>query len=52
MQEDDLNDMLESLHSLPVPKPNTPVNLSVVGIHSTGPWCRQRVCGGGGPVGT
>ncbi|XP_031431326.1 DENN domain-containing protein 1B isoform X2 [Clupea harengus] len=28
-QEDDLNDMLESLHSLPVPKPNTPVNLSV-----------------------
>ncbi|XP_063056893.1 DENN domain-containing protein 1B [Engraulis encrasicolus] len=28
-QEDDLNDMLETLHSLPVPRPNTPVNLSV-----------------------
>ncbi|XP_030640188.1 DENN domain-containing protein 1B [Chanos chanos] len=28
-QENDLNDMLESLHSLPVPKPHTPVNLSV-----------------------
>lgn len=30
-QEDDLNDMLETLHNQPVPKPNTPVNLSVVG---------------------
>ncbi|XP_043079699.1 DENN domain-containing protein 1B isoform X2 [Puntigrus tetrazona] len=28
-QEDDLNDMLETLHTHPVPKPNTPVNLSV-----------------------
>ncbi|XP_072517039.1 DENN domain-containing protein 1B isoform X1 [Salminus brasiliensis] len=28
-QENDLNDMLETLHALPVPKPNTPVNLSV-----------------------
>ncbi|KAL4635049.1 DENN domain-containing protein 1B isoform X1 [Arapaima gigas] len=28
-QENDLNDMLKSLHSHPVPKPNTPVNLSV-----------------------
>ncbi|XP_076135022.1 DENN domain-containing protein 1B [Alosa pseudoharengus] len=28
-QANDLNDMLESLHRLPVPKPNTPVNLSV-----------------------
>uniref|UniRef100_A0A9J8B5W0 DENN domain containing 1B n=1 Tax=Cyprinus carpio carpio TaxID=630221 RepID=A0A9J8B5W0_CYPCA len=28
-QEEDLNDMLETLHTYPVPKPNTPVNLSV-----------------------
>uniref|UniRef100_A0A671SQQ9 DENN domain-containing protein 1B-like n=1 Tax=Sinocyclocheilus anshuiensis TaxID=1608454 RepID=A0A671SQQ9_9TELE len=28
-QESDLNDMLETLHTHPVPKPNTPVNLSV-----------------------
>uniref|UniRef100_A0A8B9KWB8 DENN/MADD domain containing 1B n=1 Tax=Astyanax mexicanus TaxID=7994 RepID=A0A8B9KWB8_ASTMX len=28
-QENSLNDMLEKLHALPVPKPNTPVNLSV-----------------------
>ncbi|XP_051980171.1 DENN domain-containing protein 1B-like [Xyrauchen texanus] len=28
-QEDNLNDMLETLHNHPVPKPNTPVNLSV-----------------------
>ncbi|KAK7137125.1 hypothetical protein R3I93_017253 [Phoxinus phoxinus] len=28
-QEDDLNDMLETLHNHPVPKPNTSVNLSV-----------------------
>ncbi|KAM9849189.1 DENN domain-containing protein 1B [Aulostomus maculatus] len=28
-QEDDLNDMLNSLYDLPVPKPFTPVNLSV-----------------------
>ncbi|XP_063747008.1 DENN domain-containing protein 1B isoform X2 [Eleginops maclovinus] len=28
-QENDLNDMLNSLHDLPVPKPFTPVNLSV-----------------------
>ncbi|KAK1163989.1 DENN domain-containing protein 1B isoform X1 [Acipenser oxyrinchus oxyrinchus] len=28
-QENDLNDMLESLYSYPVPKPNTSVNLSV-----------------------
>ncbi|XP_051764948.1 DENN domain-containing protein 1B isoform X4 [Ctenopharyngodon idella] len=28
-QEDDLNDMLETLHNHPVPKPNMPVNLSV-----------------------
>ncbi|KAI4877102.1 hypothetical protein NFI96_026456, partial [Prochilodus magdalenae] len=28
-QENDLNDMLETLHALAVPKPNTPVNLSV-----------------------
>ncbi|KAJ8376182.1 hypothetical protein SKAU_G00067620 [Synaphobranchus kaupii] len=28
-QENDLNDMLKSLHSHPVPKPNTPVSLSV-----------------------
>ncbi|XP_016356181.1 DENN domain-containing protein 1B isoform X1 [Sinocyclocheilus anshuiensis] len=28
-QEDDLNDMLETLHNHPLPKPNTPVNLSV-----------------------
>lgn len=31
-QENDLNDMLNSLYDLPVPKPYTPVNLSVVGI--------------------
>lgn len=31
-QENDLNDMLNSLYDLPVPKPFTPVNLSVVGI--------------------
>uniref|UniRef100_A0A8C7Y965 DENN/MADD domain containing 1B n=1 Tax=Oryzias sinensis TaxID=183150 RepID=A0A8C7Y965_9TELE len=30
-QENDLNDMLNSLYELPVPKPFTPVNLSVVG---------------------
>uniref|UniRef100_A0A8C4H847 DENN/MADD domain containing 1B n=1 Tax=Dicentrarchus labrax TaxID=13489 RepID=A0A8C4H847_DICLA len=29
-QENDLNDMLNSLYDLPVPKPFTPVNLSVV----------------------
>ncbi|XP_051978185.1 DENN domain-containing protein 1B-like isoform X2 [Xyrauchen texanus] len=28
-QEGNLNDMLETLHNHPVPKPNTPVNLSV-----------------------
>uniref|UniRef100_A0A3B4DUG5 UDENN domain-containing protein n=1 Tax=Pygocentrus nattereri TaxID=42514 RepID=A0A3B4DUG5_PYGNA len=28
-QENDLSDMLETLHALAVPKPNTPVNLSV-----------------------
>ncbi|XP_067272178.1 DENN domain-containing protein 1B isoform X2 [Pseudorasbora parva] len=28
-QEEDLNDMLETLHNHPVPKPNMPVNLSV-----------------------
>ncbi|XP_059400084.1 DENN domain-containing protein 1B isoform X1 [Carassius carassius] len=28
-QEDDLNDMLETLHNHPLPKPYTPVNLSV-----------------------
>ncbi|XP_026053831.1 DENN domain-containing protein 1B-like isoform X4 [Carassius auratus] len=28
-QEDDLSDMLETLYTYPVPKPNTPVNLSV-----------------------
>ncbi|XP_051551461.1 DENN domain-containing protein 1B-like isoform X2 [Myxocyprinus asiaticus] len=28
-QEDNLNDMLETLHNHPVPKPNMPVNLSV-----------------------
>ncbi|KAG9351150.1 hypothetical protein JZ751_025040, partial [Albula glossodonta] len=28
-QENDLNDMLKSLHNHPVPRPNTPVNLSV-----------------------
>ncbi|XP_066503484.1 DENN domain-containing protein 1B isoform X2 [Hoplias malabaricus] len=28
-QENDLNDMLEKLHALAVPKPNTPVSLSV-----------------------
>lgn len=27
-----MNDMLNSLYDLPVPKPYTPVNLSVVGI--------------------
>uniref|UniRef100_A0A3B5LCQ9 DENN/MADD domain containing 1B n=1 Tax=Xiphophorus couchianus TaxID=32473 RepID=A0A3B5LCQ9_9TELE len=32
-QENDLNDLLNSLYELPVPKPFTPVNLSVVGIH-------------------
>lgn len=32
LQENDLNDMLNALYDLPVPKPYTPVNLSVVGI--------------------
>uniref|UniRef100_A0A8D0CDZ0 DENN domain containing 1B n=1 Tax=Scleropages formosus TaxID=113540 RepID=A0A8D0CDZ0_SCLFO len=31
-QENDLNDVLKSLHSHPVPKPNAPVSLSVVCI--------------------
>uniref|UniRef100_A0A669B8S4 DENN domain containing 1B n=1 Tax=Oreochromis niloticus TaxID=8128 RepID=A0A669B8S4_ORENI len=31
-QENDLNDVLNSLYDLPVPKPFTPVNLSVVGV--------------------
>uniref|UniRef100_A0A3P8PNT3 UDENN domain-containing protein n=1 Tax=Astatotilapia calliptera TaxID=8154 RepID=A0A3P8PNT3_ASTCA len=31
-QKNDLNDVLNSLYDLPVPKPFTPVNLSVVGI--------------------
>lgn len=34
-QENDLNNMLNSLYDLPVPKPFTPVNLSVVGTHTT-----------------
>uniref|UniRef100_A0A8C7IYA7 DENN domain containing 1B n=1 Tax=Oncorhynchus kisutch TaxID=8019 RepID=A0A8C7IYA7_ONCKI len=33
-QENELNDMLNSLYSLPVPKPFTPVNLSVVGTRN------------------
>uniref|UniRef100_A0A665X3E8 DENN/MADD domain containing 1B n=1 Tax=Echeneis naucrates TaxID=173247 RepID=A0A665X3E8_ECHNA len=32
-QENDLNDMLNSLYELPVPMPFTPVSLSVVGIY-------------------
>uniref|UniRef100_A0AAQ5Z6D1 UDENN domain-containing protein n=1 Tax=Amphiprion ocellaris TaxID=80972 RepID=A0AAQ5Z6D1_AMPOC len=41
-QENDLNDMLNSLYDLPVPKPFTPVNLSVVGIDLIFPLV--RVC--------
>lgn len=47
-QENDLNNMLNSLYDLPVPKPFTPVNLSVVGIHTphTLP-CQRRWTSGG-----
>lgn len=41
-QEDDLNDMLNSLYDLPVPKPFTPVNLSVVGIDLIFPLIRGK----------
>ncbi|XP_062279851.1 DENN domain-containing protein 1B isoform X2 [Scomber scombrus] len=40
-QENDLNDMLNSLYDLPVPKPFTPVNLSVLYI-ATGQVLRDR----------
>ncbi|MEE6522641.1 hypothetical protein FKM82_021267 [Ascaphus truei] len=32
-QEDDLNDMLKSLYTHPVPDADTPVNLSLVSTH-------------------
>lgn len=44
-QENDLNNMLNSLYDLPVPKPFTPVNLSVVSAHTTRSSGRE-----GGPV--
>lgn len=58
-QENDLNDLLNSLYDLPVPKPFTPVNLSVVGIdpryplirgktaESRGKYCRSALYGKG-----
>lgn len=42
-QENDLNDMLNSLYDLPVPKPFTPVNLSVVGIDLIFPLIRGKI---------
>lgn len=33
-----MNDMLNSLYDLPVPKPYTPINLSVVGIDPGLAW--------------
>lgn len=33
-----MNDMLNSLYDLPVPKPFTPINLSVVGIDPGLAW--------------
>lgn len=41
-QENDLNDMLNSLYDMPVPKPFTPVNLSVVGIDLIFPLIRGK----------
>lgn len=41
-QENDLNDLLNSLYDLPVPKPFTPVNLSVVGIDLKYPLIRGK----------
>lgn len=41
-QENDLNDLLNSLYDLPVPKPFTPVNLSVVGIDLKYPHIRGK----------
>lgn len=38
LQENDLNDMLNSLYDLPVPKPYTPINLSVVGTDRGLAW--------------
>lgn len=37
-----MNDMLNSLYDLPVPKPYTPVNLSVVGIDLIFPHIRGK----------
>ena len=37
-----MNDMLNSLYDLPVPKPFTPVNLSVVGIDLIFPLIRGK----------
>lgn len=47
-QENDLNDMLNSLYDLPVPKPFTPVNLSVVGIDLIFPLFRGKTAEGRG----
>lgn len=38
-----MNDMLNSLYDLPVPKPFTPVNLSVVGIDLIFPLIRGKI---------
>ena len=35
-----MNDMLNSLYNMPVPKPFTPINLSVVGIDLIFPLIR------------
>lgn len=37
-----MNDMLNSLYDMPVPKPFTPVNLSVVGIDLLFPLIRGK----------
>lgn len=51
-QENDLNNMLNSLYDLPVPKPFTPVNLSVVGTHTLlTHYCRRRWTGVGRGIG-
>lgn len=41
-QENDLNDMLNSLYNLPVPRPFTPITLSVVGIDLVFPLYQRR----------
>lgn len=43
-----MNDMLNSLYDLPVPKPFTPVNLSVVGIDLIFPLFRGKTAEGRG----